>query len=80
MSIDTLSELLAWSAAVNYGLVIVWFLVFTSAHDWLFRIHASWFTLSEGAFDALHYGLMGAYKLVIFAFFFVPFLVLQFTR
>ena len=80
MTIDTFAELLGWTAAVNYGLLIVWFLVFTSAHDWLMRMHVSWFSLSKEAFDALHYGLMGAYEVIIFTFFLVPYVVLHLIR
>ena len=77
MTIETLSELLGWSAAINYGLLILWFLLFTSAHDWLHRMHSGWFSLSREAFDAIQYGLMGAYELGIFLFFLVPYFVLQ---
>ncbi len=77
MSIDTLRELLFWSAVINYGLLLWWFLVFLLAHDWMYRFHGRWFRLPVEQFDAIHYAGMAAYKIGIFLLNLVPYLALH---
>ena len=76
MSACELKTILLWCAVINYGILLLWFGLFVFAHDLLHRIHARWFKLSVEAFDALHYGLMGAYKLGILLLNLVPLLAL----
>lgn len=40
MSVDVLRGLLGWCAIINYGVLILWFLVFRLAHDWIYRLHS----------------------------------------
>ena len=77
MSIDDFCGVLGWCALINYALLLVWFVMFTSSHDWLRAMHARWFDLSDQTFDAIHYAMMGIYKLAIFLFLLVPYLVLR---
>jgi hypothetical protein len=76
MSIDFLRRVLLGCAVVNYGILLVWFLVFILARDWLRRFHGRWFRLADEQFDAFHYGGMSVYKIGILLFNLVPFLVL----
>jgi hypothetical protein len=59
MSIETLRAALLWCAVINYGVLLIWFLFFILAHDWIHRLHGRWFRLSVEQFDALHYAGMG---------------------
>jgi hypothetical protein len=77
MTIEVIREVLAWSAVINYTLLILWFAFFSLAHDWLYRLHKKWFALSVENFDAIHYASMAFYKLCIFIFNLVPYLVLR---
>jgi hypothetical protein len=61
---------------INYGLLVVWFVMFVLAHDWMQRFHRRWFHLSMDQFDALHYGGMAIFKIGIFLFNLVPFVAL----
>jgi hypothetical protein len=76
MSIDLLREVLLWCTIINYSVLLVWFLVFRYAHDWMFGLHGRWFRLSVERFDAIHYAAMAIYKLGIFLFNLVPYVVL----
>jgi len=71
-----LQDFLLWCLIINYGILLVWFLVFLLAHDWLFRLHGRWFPLSRDTFNAIHYGGMAAYKIGIFLFNLSPYVVL----
>jgi len=62
---------------INYGVLIIWFLVFTLAHDWMYLLHSRWFHISVEQFDMLHYIGMSIYKIGILLFNLVPFIVLH---
>jgi len=47
MSIEFARNVLLWSTVINYGVLLVWFLVFMLAHDWLRHLHGRWFRLSD---------------------------------
>jgi len=65
MNSDNIKELLLYSLAFNYAILILWFGVFSLAHDWIYRLHSRWFSLSAETFDALHYAGMAVYKIGI---------------
>jgi len=77
MTIETLRDALLWCAVINYGVLLVWFLFFTFAHDWIHRLHDRWFRLSVEHFDALHYVGMTVYKIGIILFNLVPYVALR---
>ncbi len=77
MSIEMVRGVLAWSAVINFGLLLWWFLFFISVHDWIYRLHGKWFKLTKEQFDALHYGGMALFKLGILLFNVVPYLAMR---
>jgi hypothetical protein len=78
MDISVWQTLLGWSALINYGLLLLWVLLFALARDWMYRFHGQWFDISDQHFDIIHYFLMGWFKLLIFVFNLTPYLVLRF--
>ena len=77
MSLEHTRNFLMWCTVINYGILLVWFLAFALAHDWMRRLHGRWFRLSDEQFDALHYAGMTIYKIAILMFNLVPFVVLS---
>ena len=67
-------------AFINYGILLVWFLFFILAHDWLYLFHCRWFHFSVEQFDILHYAGMSVYKLGIILLNIVPYIALHLTR
>lgn len=76
MSIEATRNFLLWCTVINYGVLLVWFLLFAFAHDWIQRLHGKWFRLSSDQFDALHYAGMAIFKIGIILFNLVPLVVL----
>lgn len=76
MSIEFMRRFLLWCTVINYGILLVWFLVFAIAHDRMRGFHGRWFRLSDEQFDALHYLGMSIYKIGILLFNLVPLVVL----
>ncbi len=77
MTLELIRDVLGWCALINYGILLLWFLIFSLAHEWLHGLHGRWFTLSGENFDAIHYLSMAFYKLSIFLFYLTPYLVLR---
>jgi hypothetical protein len=65
MNSDNIKEFLLYSLAFNYAILMLWFGVFSLAHDWIYRLHSRWFSFSAETFDALHYACMAVYKIGI---------------
>lgn len=77
MSIAILKTVLLWSFAINYGVLLLWFVLISATHDFAYRINARFFRVSEPAFDAINYGGIAAYKLSILFFNLVPWVALS---
>lgn len=72
MAIDEIKHFLLWCAAINYAVLLIWFLVFVFARDWMYAVHRRWFKLSLETFDVVHYSGMAVYKVGILLFNLVP--------
>jgi len=72
-----LSDFLLWCTILNYLVLLLWFVAFTGAHDWMFKLHGRWFRLTAVQFDALHYGGMAVYKVGILLLNLVPYVALN---
>jgi predicted small integral membrane protein len=77
MTLETVRDVLAWSAVINIGLLLWWFLFFILAHDWMYRYHSKWFKLSVDQFNIIHYAGMALFKIGIFLFTLVPYFALR---
>jgi hypothetical protein len=77
MSLIILQSVLLWSLAINYGVLLLWFVLITIAHDFFYRICARWFRIPVQTFDAVNYGGIAAYKICILFFALVPWLALK---
>jgi len=80
MNIDLVRRALLWCAVINYGILLIWFLFFILAHDWMYLLHVRWFHLSVDQFDMLHYAGMAIYKIGIILFNVVPYIALRISQ
>jgi hypothetical protein len=67
-----IKDFLLYSLAFNYVTLMIWFGVFSLAHNWMYRLHSRWFSLSAETFDAIHYAGMALYKIGIIMLNIVP--------
>ena len=77
MTVELFQEVLAWCSVINIGLLLFWLLWLTLAHDFVYRFHGKFLKLSVEKFDAIHYGGMAFFKILIFVFNIVPYLALR---
>lgn len=80
MNIDMVRKVLLWCAVINYGILLVWFVFFVLAHDWMYLLHSRWFRLSVEQFDMLHYAGMSVFKLGILLLNVIPWIALHIVR
>jgi len=80
MSIETIRKTLLWCGIINYGILLVWFLFFILAHDWMYLVHGRSFHLSVEQFDMLHYAGMSIFKIGILLLNLVPYIALHIVR
>jgi hypothetical protein len=80
MNDDLWSRFLLSSLLINYIILMIWFLAFIFARDWMKQLHGKWFQLSDTTFDAIHYGGMAIYKIGILLLNVVPFVALYLIR
>ena len=77
MTIEMLRSILGWCTVINIGILLWWFLFFSLAHDWVYKLHTKWFKLSVEKFDAIHYCAVAFFKLSVFLFNLVPYIALH---
>jgi len=77
MTIEMARGILGWCSIINMGILIWWFLLFTLAHNLVYKIHSKWFKISVEQFDAVHYAGMVFFKIFIFAVNIVPYFALR---
>jgi hypothetical protein len=76
MTFELVRSALLWCAVINYGVLLLWFVLFAVARDWMRGFHGRWFRLSAEQFDAIHYSGMAIYKIGIILFNIVPLIAL----
>ena len=77
MNTEEIRSALGWCTLINYGILLFWFGMLVLQRDWVYRFHGRWFPLPRETFDAIHYGLMGIFKLGVFLFNLVPYIALR---
>ena len=77
MDLDILMKVLGWVSIINYGVLLIWFLIFIFAKSWYYNLTNKWFSIPSDKFDLIHYCLMGFFELLVFAFFIAPYLALR---
>ena len=77
MTLEMIRDALGWCTVINFGILLWWFLFFTLAHDWTYRMHSRWYNLTPDRFDTLHYAGITVFKIAIFFFNLGPYLSLR---
>ena len=76
MTLETLRSFFGWCSVINMALLLWWFFTIVKLHDFVYKMHTKWFNLSPEKFDELHYAAMAFFKLTVFVFYVVPYIVL----
>jgi hypothetical protein len=80
MTIQTLREFFLWCSAINYAILLLWWLLYTCGHGWMNRLLSRWGRLPIEQMDAIQFNGIIRYKLSIVLFNIVPFVALCMVR
>ena len=81
MDAGTTRRFLGWCTLINFVLLLWWWGWLAAAGDFVYQMHGDLLRIqiSRPVFDAIHYGGMLLFKLLVFVFSVVPYLVLRFA-
>jgi hypothetical protein len=77
MSIETARNALLWCAVIDYGVLIMWFLLLLLPHQWLYRLSGRPFHLTAEQFDAVNLAGIVLFKILVIIFNLVPYIALR---
>ena len=80
MSLQIVKDVLLWCMIINAVMLMLWFLIFAVGRGFIYRMHTRWFAMSEETFNAIHYGGLGLFKIIVLVFNIVPYVALLILR
>lgn len=80
MTLETIRTALGWCTLINMGVLFVWWGAMSLFGGMIHRLHSGFFKLTREQFDAIHYTLMGAFKLGVLLLNAVPWVVLHIVK
>lgn len=79
MDLQAFKLLLGYGALFNFAVLLLWFFMIFFCRDWLYEFHSKIFGIDKNELPKIHFALMGQYKLGVYMFFAIPFLVIHFV-
>lgn len=76
MNIETARSFFLWCTVINYGVLLLWVLIFFFAHDWHYRLTSWVFHWSVETYDRVNFAGVAIFKIAIILFNLVPYLAL----
>lgn len=76
-SVDALITFLGWSSVINSGLLVFVGVLLMLLGDTISELHAKMFRLDKKDVLRMHFSYLGHYKVAIFMFNLVPYVVLK---
>lgn len=76
MSIEMLTAFFMWCTIINMGLMLFSFAMICLGREWAFAVHHKLFKITREQFDAGIFFFLGAWKIIVFVFFVIPWIAL----
>ena len=80
MDIEMLTKLFMWCTILNLGLLMFSFLILAFNGDFVYKMHSKWFPMPRETSNIVLYSFIGMYKIIVFVFNVVPWVVLTIIR
>lgn len=77
MTVQMFQAFFMWCSIINVGMLLIMFFICIAAKDWAYKMHSRWFNLSKENFDLVLYCFLGFYKVLVFVFCIIPWIVLS---
>lgn len=72
-----LANFFCWSALINFGILLLWLVIFSLRRESIYKMHGKMFGVSKEQLVCANYTLFGLFKIFIFFFNLVPLLALK---
>ena len=79
MTIDLLTQFIAWFTLINYALLLILWLAMLVMRDFVISIHSATMHVPKPELPRLYFQFFAFYKVLILTFGLVPYLVLRFV-
>jgi hypothetical protein len=76
MDIQLMTKFFMGCTIVNVSLLILSFLLWMFAADFIYKLHGRWFPMPRETFNMVFYCFLGFYKIIVYVFNIVPWVVL----
>lgn len=77
MNIEIARSFFMWCTVIDYGILLLWCVVFLFAHDWHYGIAKRWFRkLTAEEYDRVNFAGIAFFKISIILFNLAPYLAL----
>ena len=73
-----LIDFLFWCSVINLGVMLYWFLAIALAKDLIYKMHYRFFAITKEDFFRIHYMGITFFKLTVFFFSIIPYLVIRY--
>ncbi|RLE18290.1 MAG: hypothetical protein DRJ50_13190 [Actinobacteria bacterium] len=77
MTLEVIRNMLGWCTLINFGILLLWFVMMVPARGVVHGIHGKMFRLAPEQMDEIHYRLMAQFKMLVIVFCLVPYLALR---
>jgi len=77
MNIKSLRSFFLRCTIINYGVLLVWTLIFLLAHDWDYALTRRFFAISVETYDLVNLGGVAIYKIAVILLCLVPYIALR---
>lgn len=77
MNIEMLTTFFMWCSIINVCLLLVSFLLWIVASDWIYTLQSKWFPMPRQTLTVVFYCFIGFYKIIVYIFNIVPWVVLE---
>ena len=77
MTLEVIRNMLGWCTLINFGILLLWFVMMVPARGVVHGIHGKMFRLVPEQMDEIHYRLMAQFKMLVIVFCLVPYLALR---
>ncbi len=77
ITLEQITSVLGWCAVINSAMLALFTVVMVLGRQWIPRIHARLFDLSETVIRSEYFSFLSTYKLIIMALNIVPYIALK---
>ena len=75
--LETVATILLRSFLFGLAFLLIWFISYLIAPNWMFQMNARWFNIGQRDFELINYFGVGFLKITLLLFFLIPYLALR---